>query len=137
LLVAITIAAWCSFATPFGDPSNSMACGPGGHRFTDFLELGVIPRAWPLVAAQSCTRASRRGGSRADASRPGTWTREVSMIAPKLVAASSVGIVLSILLQGESYGYAILQRVQHLSRGKLEWNEGMLYPCCIDSSRTE
>lgn len=50
------------------------------------------------------------------------------MIAPKLVAASSVGIVLSILLQGESYGYAILQRVRQVSRGQLEWNEGMLYP---------
>lgn len=50
------------------------------------------------------------------------------MIAPKLVAASSVGIVLSILLQGESYGYAILQRVREVSRGRLEWNEGMLYP---------
>lgn len=50
------------------------------------------------------------------------------MVAPKLVAASSVGIVLSILRQGESYGYAILQRVRSVSRGKLEWNEGMLYP---------
>ena len=50
------------------------------------------------------------------------------MISPKLVAASSVPLVLSILQQGESYGYAILQRVRALSKGRIEWTEGMLYP---------
>ena len=50
------------------------------------------------------------------------------MIPPKLVAASSVPIVLSILFRGESYGYAILQRVRAVSGGALEWTEGMLYP---------
>lgn len=50
------------------------------------------------------------------------------MITPKLVAASSVPLVLSILASGESYGYAILQRVRLLSGGRIEWTDGMLYP---------
>lgn len=45
-----------------------------------------------------------------------------------LIAASSVPILLSVLAQGESYGYAILARVRALSDGNLDWNEGMLYP---------
>ena len=45
-----------------------------------------------------------------------------------LVAASSVPLVLSILAEGESYGYAIIQRVRELSDGELEWTDGMLYP---------
>jgi PadR family transcriptional regulator, regulatory protein PadR len=45
-----------------------------------------------------------------------------------LVAASSVALVLSILSEGESYGYAIIQRVRELSDGKMEWTDGMLYP---------
>lgn len=49
-------------------------------------------------------------------------------IPPKLVAASSVPMVLSILAGGESYGYAILQRVRLLSAGRMEWTDGMLYP---------
>lgn len=50
------------------------------------------------------------------------------MITPKLVAASSVPLVLSILSNGESYGYEILQRVRLLSGGRIEWTDGMLYP---------
>src|SRR5215510_367174 len=45
-----------------------------------------------------------------------------------LIAASSTPIVLAILAEGESYGYAILQRVRELSGGHLEWTDGMLYP---------
>jgi DNA-binding PadR family transcriptional regulator len=45
-----------------------------------------------------------------------------------LMAASSTPIVLAILAEGESYGYAILQRVRELSGGHLEWTDGMLYP---------
>lgn len=50
------------------------------------------------------------------------------MLSKELVAASTVPLVLSILSEGESYGYALIQRVQELSRGKIEWTEGMLYP---------
>ena len=46
----------------------------------------------------------------------------------ELVAASSVPLVLSILSEGQSYGYAIIQRVKELSGGKIEWTDGMLYP---------
>jgi DNA-binding PadR family transcriptional regulator len=49
-------------------------------------------------------------------------------IAKDLVAASAVTLVLSILEEGESYGYAIIQRVRELSGGDLEWTDGMLYP---------
>jgi len=45
-----------------------------------------------------------------------------------LVAASSTPLVLAILAEEDSYGYAILQRVRELSGGALEWTDGMLYP---------
>lgn len=45
-----------------------------------------------------------------------------------LVAASATPLVLAILDDGESYGYAILKRVRELSDGELEWTDGMLYP---------
>ncbi len=45
-----------------------------------------------------------------------------------LVAASATPLVLSILTEGESYGYAILKRVNELSAGRMEWTDGMLYP---------
>lgn len=45
-----------------------------------------------------------------------------------LVAASSTPLVLAILADEESYGYAILKRVRELSRGHMEWTDGMLYP---------
>lgn len=45
-----------------------------------------------------------------------------------LVAASATPLVLAILAEDESYGYAILKRVRELSGGELEWTDGMLYP---------
>ena len=45
-----------------------------------------------------------------------------------LVAASAVPLILSLLAEGESYGYAILQRVREVSGGAIEWTDGMLYP---------
>src|SRR5436190_15796757 len=45
-----------------------------------------------------------------------------------LVAASATPLVLAILAEGESYGYAILKRIKQLSDGELEWTDGMLYP---------
>ena len=45
-----------------------------------------------------------------------------------LVAASATPLVLAILAEGESYGYAIIKRVSELSDGQLEWTDGMLYP---------
>ncbi len=45
-----------------------------------------------------------------------------------LVAAMATPLVLAILVEGTSYGYAILKRVRELSAGELEWTDGMLYP---------
>src|SRR5690606_10330962 len=45
-----------------------------------------------------------------------------------LIAASSTPIVLAILAESDSYGYAILQRVRELSGGRIAWTDGMLYP---------
>jgi PadR family transcriptional regulator PadR len=50
------------------------------------------------------------------------------MLSKELVAASTVPLVLSVLTRGESYGYELIQSVQELSGGRIEWTEGMLYP---------
>jgi DNA-binding PadR family transcriptional regulator len=51
------------------------------------------------------------------------------MSIPKdLVAASATPMILAILAEGESYGYAITRRVRELSGGRMEWTDGMLYP---------
>ena len=49
-------------------------------------------------------------------------------IGKDLVAASAISLVLAILDEGETYGYAILKRIDELSGGELEWTDGMLYP---------
>ena len=49
-------------------------------------------------------------------------------IAKDLVAASATPLVLSILSDGPSYGYAIIKRVHELSNGDMQWTDGMLYP---------
>jgi PadR family transcriptional regulator len=52
----------------------------------------------------------------------------IRVISKELVGASARPILLSILDRGESYGYAIMQRVHDLSDGQIEWKDGMLYP---------
>ncbi len=49
-------------------------------------------------------------------------------IGKDLVAASATPLVLAILAEGDTYGYAILKRVAELSGGQLQWTDGMLYP---------
>jgi DNA-binding PadR family transcriptional regulator len=49
-------------------------------------------------------------------------------IGKDLIAASATPLVLSILSEGESYGYAIIKRIDELSGGELKWTDGMLYP---------
>jgi sodium-dependent dicarboxylate transporter 2/3/5 len=60
VLMAVALAASCSFLTPVGTPPNMLVWGPGGYRFTDFVKVGfglsavcvatgilVIPWRWP------------------------------------------------------------------------------------------
>ena len=49
-------------------------------------------------------------------------------VAKDLVAASATPMVLGILAEEASYGYAILRRINELSEGELDWTEGLLYP---------
>ncbi len=49
-------------------------------------------------------------------------------VSKDLVAASATPLVLAILAEGDSYGYAIIKRVAELSSGHLQWTDGMLYP---------
>jgi len=53
---------------------------------------------------------------------------EAMEINKDLIAASSTPIVLAILAEEDSYGYAILMRVRELSGGRMAWTDGMLYP---------
>jgi len=46
----------------------------------------------------------------------------------ELVAASAEPLVLSLLNQGDSYGYAIIQAIKQLSDDRIQWSDGMLYP---------
>lgn len=52
----------------------------------------------------------------------------LAMLTKELVAASTEPLILSLLSEGESYGYALMQEVKRLSGEKIEWTDGMLYP---------
>ncbi|MEN6390946.1 MAG: PadR family transcriptional regulator [Syntrophomonas sp.] len=45
-----------------------------------------------------------------------------------LTAASATPLILAILKEKDSYGYAIIKRVKEMSENELVWTEGMLYP---------
>jgi len=61
VLMAITVAASCAFATPVGTPPNTLVLGPGGYKFIDYVKAGtglvivcfivsiiIIPMVWPF-----------------------------------------------------------------------------------------
>ncbi len=52
----------------------------------------------------------------------------MNKISKELTAASSIPIILSILQQGETYGYEIIRKVALLSETEIQWTDGMLYP---------
>jgi len=41
LIIAVTLAASCAFATPMGYQTHMMIYGPGGYRFGDFMRVGI------------------------------------------------------------------------------------------------
>ena len=45
-----------------------------------------------------------------------------------LVAASVTPMMLSLLAQGETYGYQLIKRIATLSDGKIRWTPSTLYP---------
>lgn len=45
-----------------------------------------------------------------------------------LVAASATPMILSILEERDSYGYAIIKEVKEVSGDEIKWTDGMLYP---------
>lgn len=50
------------------------------------------------------------------------------MLSRSLVAATLKPIALSVLRDGESYGYQIIDRIKKLSNGKIMLETGTLYP---------
>lgn len=59
------------------------------------------------------------------------------MFSKDLVAASATAIVLSVLAESDSYGYAIIEQVRQRSEGDLAWKDGMLYPILYRLERNE
>jgi DNA-binding PadR family transcriptional regulator len=49
-------------------------------------------------------------------------------ISKELIGASASSIILSLLQQGDSYGYEIIQRVKEYTDGKIKWKEASIYP---------
>jgi PadR family transcriptional regulator, regulatory protein PadR len=49
-------------------------------------------------------------------------------VSKDLIAASATPLILAILKENDSYGYAIIKRVKEMSGDELVWTEGMLYP---------
>ena len=90
-------------------PSEHARCSPG----TPDVHLYI-----PRTAMYNTVRYDRTAA-------PRVGNMEINK---DLIAASSTPIVLAILAEGDSYGYAILQRVRELSGGRMEWTDGMLYP---------
>jgi PadR family transcriptional regulator, regulatory protein PadR len=60
--------------------------------------------------------------------KPNAARHNTAMLSKELVGASTVPLVLSVLTEGETYGYALIERVKELSGGRIQWTEGMLYP---------
>ena len=49
-------------------------------------------------------------------------------VSKDLIAASATPLILAILKESDSYGYAIIKKVKEMSENELIWTEGMLYP---------
>jgi DNA-binding PadR family transcriptional regulator len=52
----------------------------------------------------------------------------IKSISKEIIGAFSVPIILSILKQGDNYGYGIVQSVKENSNKEITWNEASIYP---------
>jgi DNA-binding PadR family transcriptional regulator len=52
----------------------------------------------------------------------------IKSISKEIMGAFSVPIILSILQQGDNYGYEIVQSVKENSNEEITWNEASIYP---------
>lgn len=50
------------------------------------------------------------------------------MLSKSLLTATTRPLLLSILAEGENYGYALIRRVRQLSDGRIRLSPGTLYP---------
>ncbi len=49
-------------------------------------------------------------------------------ISKELIGASASPIILSVLRNGDSYGYEIVQKVKDMTNDKIKWREASIYP---------
>ena len=49
-------------------------------------------------------------------------------ISKELVGASAVPLILSMLKNGDNYGYEIVQKVKELTKDEIKWKEASIYP---------
>ena len=49
-------------------------------------------------------------------------------ISKELVGASAAPLILSMLKNGDSYGYEIVQKVKELTKDEIKWKEASIYP---------
>lgn len=49
-------------------------------------------------------------------------------ISKELIGASAMPIILSVLKNGNSYGYEIVQQVKEMTNGEITWKEASIYP---------
>ena len=83
----------------------------------------AVPAAAPAPAA-----AAPRVAASSPAPQPVPHQPEIVRHSPRKPRKTGIWVVLAILAEKDSYGYAILKRVQELSGGRMEWTDGMLYP---------
>src|SRR5687767_2431048 len=93
-------------------------------------EPGIAP--CPCVAVTQASDCSERVNSAINAANTKllAYIAALRIMAPmlrkELVAASAEPLILALLSQGESYGYAIIQEIMSRSQHQIEWTDGML-----------
>src|SRR6266446_21887 len=126
VLMQSTPAASSNCAT---SPLAALAMNTGTRRATLSRSLSRISAREVRRTIMGASYQSRRLTSRALTYVEPRCIRPLRMDMSKdLVAASATPLVLAILAEGDSYGYAIIKRVAELSGGHLQWTDGMLYP---------